>query len=95
MATLRDGGKAREIPVFGFVQGTLVLGVMDEIEKRLLPIDAKQDTPTKESGKITSYFASTSPVKKPKTAIYLVDSKTRRIPVIPKEDFTIAVGTTG
>lgn len=93
LATLRDGGKAREIPVFGFINDTLVLGAMDEIERRSVVEEGDNQSPTtEENGKITAYFASTSPAKKPKTAIYLVDSKTRRLPVLPKEDSTIAVG---
>ena len=92
LATLRNSGKAREIPIFGFIKDTMVLGVMDEIEKRPLPIEPEEASPTKENAKISFYFKPTSPAKakKPTHALYLVDSKTRRMPVLPKDEYTIA-----
>jgi exonuclease V len=90
LATLRDSGKAREVPIFGFIHDIMVLGVMDEIEKRPLPAAEEEESPSKESGKISFYFKSMSPTKRTKTALYLVDSKTRRTPALPKEDFTVA-----
>ena len=100
MTTLRDAGKAREIPVFGFFDDDFVMGVIDEVEKRPLPkIEAKHQSKQQSSEpegngvKITDFFKRTTPVvRKPTHGFYLVDSKTRNKPDLPKMEYTVAVG---
>ena len=92
LATLNATGKAREIPLFGFVKDVFVIGVLDEIERRPLEASRASDSPT--ANKITHYFSAASPTK-PKTGLFLVDSKTRRMPTMPKPQYTIAVSTLG
>lgn len=96
--TLRDAGKAREIPIFGFFNEVFVMGVMDEIEKRPLPDigdtskDKKIDSTTNATKKITDFFKTSTPIiRKPTHGYYLVDSKTRAMPYLPKKEYTIAV----
>jgi exonuclease V len=103
LVTLRDAGKAREIPIFGFFEDVFVMGVMDEIEKRPLPVseEAKKngtsssESPIPAAAKITHFFKSASPavpaIKAPSYGLYLVDSKTRRMPNLPKKEYTVAV----
>lgn len=97
LVTLRDAGKAREIPVFGFFDDDFVMGVMDEVEKRPLPTPevvkvSKNEEASQNGVKITDFFKSKSPVVvKPTHGFYLVDSKTRGAPVLPKPEYTVAV----
>lgn len=97
LVTLRDTGKAREIPVFGFFDDDFVMGVMDEVEKRPLPTPevvkvSKNEEASQKEVKITDFFKSKSPtVMKPTHGFYLVDSKTRGAPVLPKPEYTVAV----
>lgn len=95
LVTLRDTGKAREIPVFGFFNDVFVMGVMDEIEKRPLPgIGDSKDNKAEHAStsKITDFFKTKLPiVQKPTHGYYLVDSKTRRMPTLPKKEYTVAV----
>lgn len=95
LVTLRDTGKAREIPVFGFFSDVFVMGVMDEIEKRPLPgSEDVKNTKLEQtsSSKITDFFKTKLPtVRKPTHGYYLVDSKTRRMPSLPKKEYTVAV----
>jgi len=97
LVTLRDAGKAREIPVFGFFDDVFVMGVMDEIEKR--PLEDSKDAKNAKaddgsSGKITDFFKMTMPtIRQPTHGYYLVDSKTRIMATLPKEEHTVAVST--
>lgn len=73
------------------------MGVMDEVERRSLPeVDSststKDGTPATSNAKITDFFKPNLPtVQKPTHGYYLVDSKTRRIPTLPKKEYTTAV----
>lgn len=94
LVTLRDAGKAREIPVFGFVKDVFVIGVLDEIERRVLPGQEKEGTDASnqaDSEKISFYFQSKSPAKPLQTGLFLVDSKTRRSRSKPRAEHTVAV----
>ena len=93
LATLKDAGKAREIPVFGFIEDIFVMGVMDEIERRALPSEKNTTEETPQVNKISNYFSpSKSPSTKRTEGIYLVDSKTRRVNSMPRAAHTVAVG---
>lgn len=82
LATLASSGKAREIPVFGFIGDFFVVGVIDEVERRALP-----DTATPDHQKISFYFSS----PRARQGLFVVDSKTRRTPSMPKDEYTVAV----
>ena len=71
-----------------------MIGVLDEIERRVLPgqeKDATDATDKADSEKISYYFQSKSPAKPLRTGLFLVDSKTRRSRSKPRAEHTIAV----
>lgn len=93
LATLLETGKAREIPIFGFVGELFVVGVMDEIERRTLSTD-NAPPELSQRGTLLNYFQTSSPTKTaPEVGYFLVDSKTRRSPHMPNELYTGAVGS--
>lgn len=70
------------------------MGVMDEIERRALPDQKGASDDTPQVNKISNYFSPTKqPPKKRTEALYLVDSKTRRVDSMPRPSHTVAVST--
>ncbi|KAM0749671.1 hypothetical protein T439DRAFT_348501 [Meredithblackwellia eburnea MCA 4105] len=73
LQTLLDTGKAREIPVMGFVDSFLVFGVIDEVDRRTLP-------PTEP---LTSNPVAPKPPPTPKKKNHVTSSQA---PIKTKED---------
>ncbi|KAK4689483.1 exonuclease V, partial [Tremellales sp. Uapishka_1] len=90
-------GKCRELPVVGFLNGIMVMGIIDEITREVLPEVASSATARKQSLRQTSisdHFLSMKPkagVERIRThKLYVTDSKTRANGTLPRESDTLA-----
>ena len=69
-----------------------MVGTMDEISRRPLPVQKKKSSPAKaDSNKISSYFPIQSARTPIKEGLYLIDYKTRHAKSMPRENHTVSV----
>ncbi|ODN78010.1 hypothetical protein L202_05096 [Cryptococcus amylolentus CBS 6039] len=94
-------GKCREFPVVGFVNGVMVLGIIDEIIRRPLKptkgkAPSKPPSPNRQTS-LSSFFSPTKPRPAPSSSptdglkarthkLFISDSKTRTSGFLPRED---------
>ncbi|KAK8866159.1 hypothetical protein IAR55_001310 [Kwoniella newhampshirensis] len=90
-------GKCREMPVVGFVNGIMVMGIIDEITRQpLATTPPKPETRSSRQTALTSFFAPTKPrpefpVHHEKThKLSISDSKTRASGTLPRDEDTLA-----
>jgi exonuclease V len=90
LSTLESIGKVRELPVMGFVSDYLVLGIIDEIERR--PIPGSSLPPSHDRRATLEHYFSPSKNKPPPRTYgyYIIDSKTRRVPRLPTRKQSLA-----
>ncbi|WWD17635.1 hypothetical protein CI109_102076 [Kwoniella shandongensis] len=91
-------GKCREMPVVGFVNGIMVMGIIDEITRQPLSTTTppKPETRSSRQTALTSFFSPTkarpeAPIRRERThKLFISDSKTRASGTLPRDEDTLA-----
>ncbi|RXK39737.1 hypothetical protein M231_02930 [Tremella mesenterica] len=85
-------GKCRELPVVGFVDDVLVMGVIDELTRQPIEDDKVHKMTTRQTS-LNAYFSLSKPDReyKEKThKVFISDSKTRASGSLPRQSDTLA-----
>ncbi|WVF70631.1 hypothetical protein IAT40_005424 [Kwoniella sp. CBS 6097] len=97
-------GKCREMPVVGFLNDTMIMGIIDEIVREPIDPDPTPNTRSSTSSTQTSLVSFFSPVKsragvndtqeaasrKKTHRLYISDSKTRTSNTVPRDEDAVA-----